>query len=81
MAICPGTVMTPMNRKAFQMSPDPEAVLQESKDMHVLKRIADPDEIGELAAFVASGKAPFITGQAIRIDGGLGIKTEGSKKD
>ncbi|MEX0772599.1 MAG: glucose 1-dehydrogenase [Balneolales bacterium] len=80
-AICPGTVDTPMNRKAFQLSPDPEAVLQETKDMHVLKRIADPDEIGELVAFVASNKSPFITGQDIRIDGGLGIKTEGSKKN
>ncbi|MEX0686809.1 MAG: glucose 1-dehydrogenase [Balneolales bacterium] len=80
-AICPGTVDTPLNRQAFQMSPDPEAVLQECKDMHLLKRIAGTDEIAELVAFVASGKAPFITGQAIRIDGGLGIKAEGSKKD
>ncbi|MEX0929852.1 MAG: glucose 1-dehydrogenase [Balneolales bacterium] len=80
-AICPGTVDTPLNRKAFAMSPDPEAVLQECKDMHVLKRIAGADEIGELVAFVAGEKAPFITGQVIRIDGGLGIKAEGSKKN
>jgi len=80
-AICPGTVDTPMNRKAFQLSPDPEAVLQECKDMHLLKRIAGTDEIGELVVFVASEKSPFITGQAIRIDGGLGVKVEGSKKE
>jgi len=79
-AVCPGTVDTPMNRKAFQESPDPEDVLQECIDMHLLKRIAKPEEIGELIVFLTGEKAPFITGQAIRIDGGLGIKAEGSKR-
>ena len=80
-AICPGGVDTPLNREAFQMSPDPEQVRQETIDIHLLERMARPEEIGELVAFVASDKGSFITGQPIRIDGGIGAKVAGSKKD
>ncbi len=34
-------------------------------------RLADPEEMGYLAAFLASEKAGYITGQAISSDGGL----------
>ncbi|MFY0628476.1 MAG: SDR family oxidoreductase [Reichenbachiella sp.] len=80
-AICPGTIDTPMLHNAIQESPDPEAVLQECNDMHLLKRIGKPDEVGELIAFAASEKGGFMTGQAIRVDGGLGIEVAGSKQD
>lgn len=79
-AICPGTVDTPMLRTAMQESPNPEEVLKECEDMHLANRVADPDEIAELILFTASDKAGFITGQAIRIDGGLGIRVAGSKR-
>jgi 3-oxoacyl-[acyl-carrier protein] reductase len=36
-----------------------------------LKRNAEPEEIAKLALFVASDDSAFITGQVIRIDGGL----------
>ncbi len=80
-AICPGGVDTPMNRNAFQQSSDPERVRQETIDIHLVKRMARQEEIGELAAFVASEKGSFITGHALRIDGGIGLKVAGSKKD
>lgn len=79
-AICPGGVDTPLNRDAFNQSPDPEQVRQETIDLHLAGRMAEQEEIGELAAFVASDKGSFINGQPIRIDGGLGIKVGGSKK-
>ncbi|MEX0904249.1 MAG: glucose 1-dehydrogenase [Balneolaceae bacterium] len=79
-AICPGTVDTPMLRTAIQESSNPEEVLKECENMHLANRIADPDEIAELILFAASDKAGFITGQSIRIDGGLGIRVAGSKK-
>jgi NAD(P)-dependent dehydrogenase (short-subunit alcohol dehydrogenase family) len=79
-AVCPGTVDTPMLRDAFNLSPDPDAVLKECEDMHLLQRIAAPLEIAELIKFLCSDKASFITGQSIRIDGGLGIMIQGSKK-
>lgn len=36
-----------------------------------LKRIAQPEEIAKLALFLASDDSSFITGQVVRIDGGL----------
>ncbi len=80
-AICPGTVDTPMFRSSIAQSPDPNEVYQECVDMHLSQRIGTPEEIAELILFLAEGKASFITGQAIRIDGGLGIKIGGSKRD
>ena len=80
-AVCPGTIDTPMLRDAIQLSPDPEAVYQECVDMHLVKRIGTAEEVGELCAYLASEKAAFFTGQAVRFDGGLGITVAGSKKD
>ncbi|MEI6411387.1 MAG: glucose 1-dehydrogenase [Bacteroidota bacterium] len=81
MAVCPGTIDTPMLRDAFQLSPDPEAVYQECVDMHLVKRIGAPEEVAALILLLAGENGSFFTGQAVRIDGGLGITIEGSKKD
>jgi NAD(P)-dependent dehydrogenase (short-subunit alcohol dehydrogenase family) len=80
-AVCPGTVDTPMLRDAIQLSPDPAAVLQECHDMHLSGRIGTPEEVAALIGFLAGESAGFMTGQAIRIDGGLGISIPGSKRD
>ena len=45
-----------------------------------VKRIGTPHEIAELILFLASDRAGFITGQPIRIDGGLGLSIGGSKR-
>lgn len=80
-AVCPGTIDTPMLRDAIALSPDPEDVMQECIDMHLTKRIGTAQEVAELILYLCDDKASFITGQAIRIDGGLGITIAGSKKD
>lgn len=80
-AVCPGTVDTPLLRWAINQSPDPEAVMQECIDMHLTDRIAQPAEIGEFIAYLCSDKAGFMTGQAYRIDGGLGVMIPGSQRD
>jgi NAD(P)-dependent dehydrogenase (short-subunit alcohol dehydrogenase family) len=79
-AVCPGTVDTPMLRDAIKLSPDPNEVLEECNQMHPVKRIGTPEEVAELIVFLASDKASFITGQPIRIDGGLGLSIGGSKR-
>lgn len=79
-AVCPGTIDTPMLRDAIALSPDPSAVMQECVDMHLAKRIGTAEEVAELVQYLCDDKAAFITGQAIRIDGGLGISIQGSKK-
>ena len=80
-AVCPGTVDTPMLQNALALSPDPAAVMQECIDMHPVERIGNPNEVASLVKFLCSEDAGFITGESIRIDGGLGIKIQGSKKD
>jgi len=79
-AVCPGTVDTPMLRWAIEQSPNPKEVLEECNQMHPVKRIARPEEIADLIVYLASDKAAFITGQAFRIDGGLGLSVGGSKR-
>ncbi|MBS1745144.1 MAG: SDR family oxidoreductase [Bacteroidetes bacterium] len=79
-AVCPGTIDTPMLRDSIALSPDPDEVMQECVDMHLTKRIGTPDEVASLIFYLCDDKAAFITGQAIRIDGGLGITIQGSKR-
>ena len=77
-AVCPGSVGTPLLQWAADQSGDPEAMMEEIRGMHLLNRIADPNEIAHLIAYLASDEASFITGQAFRIDGGLGVKVGGA---
>jgi NAD(P)-dependent dehydrogenase (short-subunit alcohol dehydrogenase family) len=79
-AVCPGTIDTPMVRASFALSPNPDEVLQECIDMHPIGRIGTPIDVAEVVKFMCDDKAGFITGQYIRVDGGLGITINGSKK-
>jgi NAD(P)-dependent dehydrogenase (short-subunit alcohol dehydrogenase family) len=79
-AVCPGTVDTPMLRWSIAQSADPAAVMSECEEMHLSKRISTPQEIAGLIAYLCSDEAGFITGQAVRIDGGLGVMVGGSKR-
>ena len=42
-------------------------------DMIPLKRIARPQEIAGVAAFLASSDADYITGETIKVDGGMAM--------
>ncbi|RLD21394.1 MAG: hypothetical protein DRI69_04170 [Bacteroidetes bacterium] len=80
-AVCPGTIDTPMLHEAIKLSSDPRTVLKECDDMHLTGKIGRSDDVAELIYYLASDKASFITGQAFRIDGGLGIVIGGSQRD
>lgn len=71
-AICPGYVLTPLvEGMAKQSDPqNPERAIQAIADAVPLGRLADPTEIGELAAFLGSEESSYITGAQIVIDGG-----------
>ena len=49
--------------------PNPEEVLQECNRMHLTGRVAKPEEIAALFAFLASGDAAFATGHVYVMDG------------
>ncbi|HEY4412240.1 MAG TPA: SDR family oxidoreductase [Gaiellaceae bacterium] len=64
-AVCPGYVLTPMQRAEYT-----DEMLAVVNDGIPLKRHAEPEEIAALFAFLASDDAAYITGAAIAIDGG-----------
>ena len=56
---------------ARQSNPeDPESVLTEMAKAIPMRRLADPLEVGELAAFLASDESSYLTGTQNVIDGG-----------
>lgn len=72
-AVCPGSVDTPMLHAAAALaSPsDPESAMVEWGRRHPLGRIARPEEIADVVVFLASDQASFITGEYVCVDGGL----------
>lgn len=70
-AICPGDVETYIVRQYFESQPDPEAARRHISSQYALKRIAQPEEIANVALFLASEESSFVTGTCIVVDGGL----------
>jgi 3-oxoacyl-[acyl-carrier protein] reductase len=64
-AVAPGVVETDMSN--FTKT---EAGRNFALGMQALKRIAQPDDIGGVIAFLASDEARWITGETIHVDGG-----------
>lgn len=71
-AIMPGYIMTPMvdGIAKDSNSEDPKSVIEGIRTGIPMKRLGTIEELGELAAFLASDEASYITGQGIVIDGG-----------
>ena len=65
-AIAPGVIKTPMTQDL------PEEAIASQMRKCSLKRLGNPDEVADVIAYLASDMASFITGQIIRIDGGIG---------
>lgn len=66
-AIAPGFIATDMTEAM------PENVKNSLTETIPLKRIGKPEEIADMAVFLASGKADYITGQVFAVDGGMTI--------
>jgi meso-butanediol dehydrogenase / (S,S)-butanediol dehydrogenase / diacetyl reductase len=71
--ISPGDVMTPMAKKFFDSCENPEERLKFFTERYPMKRFAEPSEIARVALFLASDDASFITGQAVKVEGGFSI--------
>jgi NAD(P)-dependent dehydrogenase (short-subunit alcohol dehydrogenase family) len=69
--ICPSIVETELVRDLFSDSPEGQRARQARIDTLPLGRFGRPDDIAELAVFLASDESSWITGTAIPADGGL----------
>jgi NAD(P)-dependent dehydrogenase (short-subunit alcohol dehydrogenase family) len=75
-AVCPGSVDTPMLRRSARQFSDgsPEGADRTVADWgrsHPLGRVAQPREVAEVVSFLAGPRASFMTGEEVRVDGGL----------
>ncbi len=71
-AICPGAVQTEMLVYTFRKIPYAEKVNREAYPTHTF---ASPEEIAEVALFLASRKVDFLNGTNIPVDGGITCHT------
>lgn len=72
-AIAPASVDTPLLRASFARSTDPADALTKNIARHPLGRLGNAEEVAELAVFLASDRASWITGSVYPIDGGAGV--------
>ena len=64
--IAPGRILTDRARALFPEGPSAEQV-----DDIPMGRFGSPEDVGSLAAFLASDRASYLTGTTINVDGGL----------
>ena len=66
-AIAPGAIRTPINQDVWS-NPDS---LRDLDAKIAMGRLGEPEEIGRVAAFLASDLASYITGTTVAVDGGM----------
>jgi NAD(P)-dependent dehydrogenase (short-subunit alcohol dehydrogenase family) len=69
-AICPGLIETGMTQRAFDHARE-RGKADRLGQLNPLRRAGAPEEIAQVALFLASDAASYVNGQAIAVDGGL----------
>lgn len=67
-AIAPGTIRTPLWQERVDKEP---AIFERLIRWYPLQRVGEPEDIANAAVFLASADASWITGEVLRVDGGL----------
>jgi NAD(P)-dependent dehydrogenase (short-subunit alcohol dehydrogenase family) len=66
-AVCPAPIYTPLLMSGFEKRPDIEQRYIRSEPM---KRLGQPEEVGEAVAWLCSDRASYVTGLPMAVDGG-----------
>ncbi len=69
--ICPGDVETPMGADFFAHQADPDGARAAILERYPLRRFATPEDVANVALFLASDEASYLTGIDVVVDGGL----------
>ncbi|MDP7399253.1 MAG: SDR family NAD(P)-dependent oxidoreductase [Lentisphaeria bacterium] len=69
-AICPAATATPMLERHYESIPDGAARRRADEAAVPLGRHARPEDIAEVAVFLASDQSAYLNGQVIAVDGG-----------
>jgi meso-butanediol dehydrogenase/(S,S)-butanediol dehydrogenase/diacetyl reductase len=67
-AIAPGTIRTPLWQERVDKKPE---IFERLMRWYPLQRVGEPEDVAAAAAFLASDDASWITGEVLRVDGGL----------
>lgn len=70
--ICPGYIDAGLAEGYFQSQANPAQARVDAGKLHALWRIGKPEEVAQVAIFLASDDASFVTGSAYVVDGGFG---------
>ena len=70
-AICPGWIMTDMAEAGFELADDPDAARRNAIARHPAGRLGTPEDVANLAVWLASDDSSFATGQCYTVDGGM----------
>lgn len=79
-AVCPGLTETGMTKPVFDYARDADKMDRVGR-LNPLRRGAQPEELAEVAAFLASDAASYVNGQAIAVDGGLSSSHPVTRQD
>jgi len=69
-SICPGTIITDLNRDFIEKAPDPDMKLRQIISAYPLGRLGTPMDVGYAALYLASDQSQWVTGIALPVDGG-----------
>jgi NAD(P)-dependent dehydrogenase (short-subunit alcohol dehydrogenase family) len=69
--ICPSIIETELGLQSMAKSPDPEAERKRRAAEIPLGRLGKPEDVAQMALYLASGESAWVTGAALPLDGGL----------